>query len=115
MKSWTCIENCGACCKLDLQEREGIYDILNNEDLKLIYSMTAKDGWCKHFDKESKKCGIYIDRPHFCRVNEFSNSFNEYKKNGDKFLINCCKQHIESIYGKKSDQMNSFKKEINSK
>ena len=61
-----------------MQERDGIYSVLNNEDLKLIYSMTAKDGWCK-------------------------------------FLINCCKQHIESIYGKKSDQMNTFKKEINTK
>ncbi len=115
MKSWTCIENCGACCKFDLHEREDILDVLDEEDLKLISKMTGKDGWCKYFDKENKKCKIYMDRPHFCRVDKFSNSFNEYKKNRDKFLIKCCKQHIESIYGKKSDQMNTFKNKINSK
>jgi len=50
MKSWTCIENCGACCKFDLKERSDLTDKLNKEDIALINSMTAKDGWCKNLD-----------------------------------------------------------------
>ena len=110
MKSWSCIENCGACCRFDLTEREDLTNKLNFNDLELINSMTTNDGWCKYLDKTNKKCLIYETRPHFCRVNEFSIAFKEYLRNGDKFLINCCKQHISSIYGSKSNQMKNFKK-----
>ena len=113
MKSWTCIKNCGACCKFNLEQRDGIYDHLDDDDINLIIKMTGKDGWCKNFDKKNKKCKIYQKRPHFCRVDEFSVNFKEYKKKGDEFLINCCMQHIESIYGKKSEQMTVFKKSTN--
>ena len=71
--------------------------------------MISKDGWCKHLDRKNKKCNIYEKRPHFCRVNEFSKGFKEYEKLGDKFLINCCKQHIKSNYGIKSAQMKNIK------
>ena len=109
MKSWCCIENCGACCKFDLNERSDLKDKLNKDDLSLIDSMTSKDGWCKHLDRSSKRCLIYDDRPHFCRVNIFSISFKEYLKMGDKFLIDCCKEHISSNYGKKSQVMKNYK------
>ena len=109
MKSWTCIENCGACCKFDLDERNDISDKLNKEDIALIHSMTDKDGWCRNLDRENKKCTIYETRPHFCRVNEFSMAFKGYLKSGDKFLIDCCKQHIASNYGHNSKEMKSFK------
>ena len=112
MKSWTCIEKCGACCKFDLNNREDIFKILSKKDIDLIKMMTGKDGWCKHLDKKDMKCTIYKDRPHFCRVNNFSKSFKEYLEKGDDFLIKCCKQHISEIYGKKSSQMNKFKNEI---
>ena len=115
MKSWTCIEKCGACCKLDLQERENISNLLNKDDLTLIRSMTGKDGWCKNLDKKNMKCLIYDNRPHFCKVEIFSKKFKAYKLKGDEFLINCCKQHISSIYGKRSAQMDQYKKEINKK
>ena len=112
MKSWTCIENCGACCKLDLSERSHLSEILKPEDIKLINSMTSKDGWCKNLDRKSRKCLIYEKRPHFCRVNEFSINFKEYLKFGDKFLIDCCKQHISSNYGYESEEMKNFKSAI---
>ncbi len=105
MKSWTCIENCGACCKFDLNERSDLANKLNKEDITLINSMTAKDGWCKNLDRENKKCLIYETRPHFCRVSEFSTSFKGYLKSGDKFLIDCCKQHISSNYGYQSKEI----------
>jgi len=115
MKSWKCIEYCGACCKFDLNERAHLADKLNQEDIDLINSMTAKDGWCKHLDRENKKCLIYESRPYFCRVTEFSTTFNGYLKSGDKFLIDCCKQHISSNYGLKSDEMKRFKIAVSEK
>ena len=107
--SWSCIENCGACCKFDLEDRIGLESKLSRNDIAKIKSMTDIDGWCKYLDKETKKCKIYESRPHFCRVDKFSKNFNEYFQFGDKFLIDCCKQHISSNYGKKSPQMNNFK------
>ena len=112
MKSWTCIENCGACCKFDLDERTDLADKLNKEDIALINTMTTKDGWCKNLDRKNKKCLIYETRPHFCRVTEFTIAFKEYLKSGDKFLIDCCKQHISSNYGCNSKEMKSFKKAV---
>ena len=115
MKSWSCIENCGACCRFDLAERDNIAGVLSSKDIALINSMTGKDGWCKYLDKSKRKCMIYDTRPHFCRVNEFSKSFKRYLKNGDGFLIDCCKQHISSIYGRKSIQMKAFKTAVSEK
>ena len=115
MKSWKCIENCGACCKFELNDRTDLYDKLNEKDIALINSMTSKDGWCKYLDRENKKCLIYETRPHFCRVNEFSIAFKGYLKSGDKFLIDCCKQHISSNYGYKSKEMKNFKRAISGK
>ena len=115
MKSWSCIENCGACCHFDLDERDGLSKALSSEDIALINSMKRKDGWCKYFDKTSKKCKIYESRPHFCSVNKFSKSFKGYLKNGDKFLIDCCTEHISSIYGRKSKQIKAFSAAVQKK
>jgi len=115
MKSWTCIENCGACCKFNLDERIDLSDKLSKEDIDLIKSMTSKDGWCKNLDRENKKCLIYETRPHFCRVTNFSTTFKGYLKYGDEFLINCCKEHISSNYGYKSEEMKNFKMAISRK
>ena len=112
MKSWNCIENCGACCRFDLEERDDLSSILSDNDMVLINSMTNKEGWCKYLDKSKRKCMIYETRPHFCRVSEFSTSFKGYLKNGDQFLIDCCTQHISSIYGNRSKEMKSFKKAV---
>ena len=111
MKSWTCIEKCGACCRIDLKYRKNLNNILSKKDIELLKSMTKKDGWCKYLDKNNMKCTIYEKRPYFCKVSEFSINFKEYKKKGDKFLISCCKEHISSIYGKKSSEMSRFKNE----
>ena len=58
MESWKCIENCGACCKFNLDERSGLADKLSQEDIDLINSMTGKDGWCKNLDRENKNFKI---------------------------------------------------------
>ena len=73
MKSWICIENCGACCKFDLNERTDLAGKLNKEDISLIRSMTAKDGWCKNLDRVNKKCLIY--------ENSFNKRHQDFLKN----------------------------------
>ena len=108
MKSWICIENCGACCKFDLKNRASLTNKLTEKDFALIESMTSNDGWCKNLDRKNRKCLIYDKRPHFCRVNDFSKKFKEYFKLGDQFLIDCCKQHIKSNYGSKSEELRNF-------
>ena len=112
MKSWTCIENCGACFKFNLNERHDLADKLSKDDIDLINLMTGQEGWCKNLDRKYKKCLIYESRPHFCRVNEFSTRFKKYLKFGDKFLIDCCKQHISSNYGYQSKEMRIFKNAV---
>ena len=72
----------------------------------------------KKVANEKKITSVF--QPHrFSRVNllkkEFSKSFKAYLKNGDKFLIDCCKQHISSIYGRKSEQMKAFKSAVSKK
>tara|TARA_B100000886_G_scaffold148432_1_gene100906 strand:+ start:1051 stop:1347 length:297 start_codon:yes stop_codon:yes gene_type:complete len=98
-----------------LNERSELSDKLKVEDITLIKSMKAKDGWCKNMDRKNKKCLIYDTRPHLCRVNEFSIVFKGYLKSGDKFLIDCCKQHISSNYVYKSKEMKSIKMAVSEK
>ena len=42
MKSWTCIEKCGACCKIDLKYRECLTNILSKEDIKYTLENNLK-------------------------------------------------------------------------
>ena len=102
MKSWSCIENCGACCHLDLAERDDLSRILSSKDIDLINSMTNKDGWCKYLDKSNKKCRIYESRPHFCRVSEFT------KKLTEKFHNNFNKPNIVINNSVPLDKFKSF-------
>ena len=115
MKSWTCIENCGAYCKFDLNERSDFSGKLSKEDISLKNSKSDKNDWCKNLDRENKKCLIYETRSHFCRVNEFSIAFKGYMKFGDIFLKDCCKQNIPTNYGYKSKEMKIFKMAVSRK
>ena len=48
-------------------------------------------------------------------LKEFSKKFKGYMKEGDKFLIDCCTQHIASVYGEKSKKMKDFKTAVSKK
>jgi Fe-S-cluster containining protein len=66
---WACVKNCGACCKLGpLDSRPELDTYLSPEELAKYESMVGADDWCINFDKESRMCKIYEDRPDFCRV-----------------------------------------------
>nr|XP_025632801.1 uncharacterized protein LOC112727323 isoform X1 [Arachis hypogaea] len=67
---WRCVEGCGACCKLEkgpsFPSPEEIFtDPSHVEHYK---SLIGPDGWCIHYEKITRKCSIYSERPYFCRV-----------------------------------------------
>ena len=112
-RKWSCVEHCGACCKLDPVQRQEAIGALSQKEQELYLSMVAKDGWCRHFDKVYRKCTIYNNRPSFCDVKYNSHNFQVENENFDQFAISCCKQQIRSLYGGRSMEMKNFIK-INS-
>ena len=113
--NWTCIENCGACCKLAPQERIEALSVLDLDQQKKYLELVLPDGWCKYFDKSNKKCKVYEARPNFCNVKYLSKLFFINQQNIDEFAIKCCKQQIKHIYGTRSKTMKRFTRSIRSK
>ena len=111
-QKWSCIEGCGACCRLNPEEREEAISVLNQEQKKIFFSMVETDGWCRYYNKENRKCTIYNERPDFCNVANMSRIFDISDYNLDNFAINCCKQHIRHVYGGRSKVMRKFKSEL---
>lgn len=76
--------------------------------------MVGKDGWCKHFDKATRKCMIYSTRPDFCRASSLGAIFSVPENDVNDYSIACCRSHIEFIYGKESNVMISFNDSLTS-
>eukprot|EP00913_Durusdinium_trenchii_P010635 g9979.t1 len=104
---WKCVSGCGACC------------MLGTEDGADTRKGWKEDGWCKHFDHESRTCKIYDDRPDFCRVKTFLcaqapffgvDSADEDALGG--FCADSCRQNIGDVYGDDSEEMLKFDSEV---
>jgi hypothetical protein len=76
--------------------------------------MVGQDGWCVHFDSNSRECSIYDDRPRFCRVQAdvFQDLYDVEPEELNDFAIDCCEQQIEAVYGDRSLEMLKFEREI---
>jgi Fe-S-cluster containining protein len=111
---WRCANNCGACCHLDPQQRPDLDKYLSPQDLKLYLSMIGEGGWCIHFDRSSRKCRIYEQRPHFCRVRPdiFEQMYGVSAEEFDRFAIDCCRQQIAGVYGEESREMQHYESVI---
>jgi hypothetical protein len=72
---WQCISGCGACCRLDPEERGEAIEALDADQRELYLSMVGSDGWCIHFDTGGRRCRIYDQRPDFCRVENLMTLF----------------------------------------
>ncbi|KAL3623017.1 hypothetical protein CASFOL_031833 [Castilleja foliolosa] len=137
---WQCIQNCGACCKLDkgptFPSAEEIFDEPSDiEELgapswvvhgppktvsydtecadnlfQLYKSLVGEDGWCIHYDKSSRKCSIYEERPYFCRVEPeiFDALYGIDKKKFNKEACSCCVDTIKVVYGSHSEELEKF-------
>jgi Fe-S-cluster containining protein len=110
MTTWRCVKQCGACCYLQPSERPDLEDYLTPEELELYFSMVGEDGWCVNFDHLTRECRIYADRPRFCRVEAevFHDMFGIEESQLNEFAIDCCREHIEDIYGLRSLEMLRF-------
>ncbi|CAM9904889.1 unnamed protein product [Ectocarpus sp. 4 AP-2014] len=108
---WACVKNCGACCYLAPDERPDLAEYLPDpEEFDLYMSMTGGDGWCKHFDKESRACTVYSDRPRFCRVETetFGSMYGVEPEDMDDFCSSCCNEQISDVYGAESKELRVF-------
>lgn len=110
MATWQCVSNCGACCQLQPEDRPDLEDYLTPEELQTYLSMVGEDGWCIHFNPESRRCKVYDRRPQFCRVqpDTFQRMFGIESEDLNDFAIDCCQQQISSIYGDLSPEMERF-------
>ncbi|KAJ1442370.1 hypothetical protein B484DRAFT_322056 [Ochromonadaceae sp. CCMP2298] len=108
---WACVKNCGACCKLGpLDSRPDLDTYLSPEELAKYESMIGADDWCINFDKESRMCKIYEDRPDFCRVEpkKFQKMYDIEEEELNDFCAFCCREQISDVYGAESDESIRF-------
>ncbi len=110
MAQWTCIQNCGACCYLAPEERPDLADYLTPEELTHYLSLVGPDGWCRHFDPESRRCRIYAQRPRFCRVQPeiFQDLYGVEPDEFDDFAIACCQEQISDVRGPDSPELSRY-------
>ncbi|MEM9274048.1 MAG: YkgJ family cysteine cluster protein [Cyanobacteria bacterium P01_F01_bin.143] len=111
---WRCVENCGACCHLDPQDRPDLEEYLSVEELEIYLSMVGEDGWCINLDHQTKQCTIYEQRPGFCRVHPdtFQDMYGIEDSEFNDFAIACCRQQITGVYGEDSSEITRYNKEI---
>jgi len=112
MATWRCVKQCGACCNLEPAERPDIEDYLSPEELELYLSMVGEDGWCINYDRVTRECRIYSERPRFCRVEPaiFQDMYGIFPEELNAFAIECCQQQISGVYGDRSLEMLRFER-----
>lgn len=110
MSHWQCVKNCGACCHLDPKERPDLEDYLTPQELEHYLSLVGEGGWCIHFERTSRLCSIYEQRPRFCRVKPdiFAQMYRIQAAEFDDFAIDCCRQQIGGVYGEESQEMEQY-------
>ena len=111
---WSCLSQCGACCRLAPEERQEALEALSADQQTLYLEMVGDDGWCRHFDKGGRRCRIYEDRPEFCRVSALADLFAVAADEVNAFAIDCCRQQIRSVHGGRSRELRRFERLIRS-
>ena len=111
---WSCLNQCGACCRLAPDERPEAIQALNPEQQQQYLSMVGPDGWCIPFDSGARRCRIYDSRPDFCRVSSLCSLFGIPDDQADPFAIACCRQQIRSVHGGRSRELRKFERLIRS-
>ena len=108
--TWQCVSGCGACCNLTPEDRPNLEDYLDPEELKLYLSMVREDGWCINYDRNSRQCQIYNERPRFCRVkpDNFADMYGTELSEFNGFAIACCQQQISGVYGVDSQELETY-------
>jgi hypothetical protein len=76
--------------------------------------MVGEGGWCVNYDRATRECRIYPDRPRFCRVKPdiFEDMYGVEPSEFEDFAIDCCQQQIAGVYGDRSLEMLRFNREL---
>lgn len=106
------MSGCGACCRLDPEQRGEALEALSPEEKAQYLEMVGPDGWCIHYDTGGRACRIYSERPSFCRVDQLAQRFGVAAEHQDPFAIACCRQQIRVEYGGRSLEMRRFERAI---
>ena len=116
-ETWRCVAHCGACCNLTPEDRPDLEEYLTAEELETYLGMVGEDGWCINYDKNTRKCTIYEQRPRFCRVNPdtFQDMYEVEKEEFNEFAIACCRDQIGGVYGNNSAEMQQYNREVKKK
>jgi uncharacterized protein len=112
---WACVKDCGACCKLGpIESRPELSDYLSPEEHTTYVGMIGADDWCIHFDKTSRLCTNYDNRPTFCTVDpkKFKVMYDVDEEDFTDFCKFCCKENITDTYGELSTEMERFEEVI---
>lgn len=114
MATWRCIKGCGACCHLDPLERPELSDYLAPDELEAYFRLVGDDGWCIHFDPDTRECRIYENRPRFCRVEPevFKDLYDVEPEELNDFAIDCCREQIDAVYGDRSLERLRFDRDV---
>lgn len=114
MATWQCVKQCGACCNLTPSDRPDLDEYLLPEELELYMSMVGDGGWCINYDRNTRECSIYDDRPRFCRVETeaFQDMYGIEPEELNDFAIECCQEQITGVYGDLSLEMLRFEKAV---
>ncbi|MGB3239595.1 MAG: YkgJ family cysteine cluster protein [Geitlerinemataceae cyanobacterium] len=114
MATWCCVKQCGACCYLEPSERPDLEEFLSPGEIEQYLRLVGEDGWCVNYDGISRECRIYAERPRFCRVDPdvFREMFGIEPEELTDFAIDCCREHIEGIYGEISEEMQRFNRAV---
>ncbi len=109
-RGWHCQERCGACCYLQPTERPDLAEYLTPDEFDRYRSMVGADGWCRHYDRASRRCRIYEQRPEFCRVSaaNFERLYGVDPEEFDEFAVNCCLEHIADSFGPESPEFERY-------
>jgi uncharacterized protein len=114
LAAWQCVKNCGACCNLTPEDRPDLAEYLSSQELELYMSMVGEDGWCINYDRDTRKCQIYPQRPNFCRVqpDNFHEMYGVQTEEFNEFAIACCQQQITGVYGEDSAELARYNQAI---
>lgn len=107
---------CGACCNLSPEDRPDLKRYLSSQELEMYLSMVGEDGWCINYDRKSRRCQVYEQRPGFCRVqpDRFKAMYGVEVGKFDDFAIACCQQQINGVYGVNSNELERYNQAISS-
>ncbi|KAJ6844539.1 uncharacterized protein M6B38_293095 [Iris pallida] len=117
-EKWQCVRGCGACCKLDkgpaFPSPEEIFQDSDPSHLQLYKSLVGPDGWCVNYERATRTCSVYADRPSFCRVEPevFERLYGVPRRRFNKEACSACKDTIAAVHGAGSEELDNFNRAV---